>query len=76
MHSVLMFDVMLISPILCLFVLHRVYEQATEDPGTQQVESTEEELIEGKLCLDHFVYPKMFFIIILACLGFNFDGTQ
>jgi hypothetical protein len=50
MHSILMFDVMLISPIPCLFVLLRVDEQVTEDPGTQQVETTEQELIEGKLC--------------------------
>jgi hypothetical protein len=50
MHSVLMLDVMLISPISCLFVLLRVDEQVTEDPGTQLVETTEQELIEGKLC--------------------------
>jgi hypothetical protein len=34
----------------CLFVLLRVDEQATEDPGVQQVESAERELVEGKLC--------------------------
>jgi hypothetical protein len=45
-----MFGVMLISPITCLFVLFRVDEQATEDPGTQQVENTKQELVEGKLC--------------------------
>jgi hypothetical protein len=28
----------------------RVDEKATEDPGTQQVENIEQELIEGKLC--------------------------
>jgi hypothetical protein len=50
MHSVLMFDVMLVSPIPYLFVLFRVDEQVTEDPGTQQVENTEHELVEGKLC--------------------------
>jgi hypothetical protein len=50
MHFVLMFGVMLISPIPCLFALLRVDEQATEDPGTQLVEITEQELIEGKLC--------------------------
>jgi hypothetical protein len=49
MHSILMFGVMLISPIPCLFVLLRVDEQATEEPGTQQVETTEQELVEGKL---------------------------
>jgi hypothetical protein len=50
MYSVLIFGVMLISPIPCLFVLLRVDEQLIEDPGTQQVEIVEQELIEGKLC--------------------------
>ena len=45
-----MFGVMLISPMQCLFVLLRVDEQATEEPGAQQVENTKLELIEGKLC--------------------------
>jgi hypothetical protein len=45
-----MFVVMLISPIPCLFVMLRVDEQVTEDPGTQQVENSEHELIEAKLC--------------------------
>jgi hypothetical protein len=50
MQYVFMFGVMLISHIPCLFVLLRVDEQATDDPGTQQVENTEHELVEGKLC--------------------------
>jgi hypothetical protein len=50
MYSVLMFGVMLISPILCLFVLLRVDEQAIEASGVQQVEFVEQELVEGKLC--------------------------
>jgi hypothetical protein len=50
MYSVLMFGVMLISPILCLFVLLRVDEQAIEAPGVQRVEFAEQELVEGKLC--------------------------
>jgi hypothetical protein len=50
MHYVLMFSVLLISPIPCLFVLLRLDEQATEDPGTQRVENSEQELVEGKLC--------------------------
>jgi hypothetical protein len=45
-----MFGMMLISPIPCLFVLLWVDEQVTEDPGVQQVEIAEQELIEGKLC--------------------------
>jgi hypothetical protein len=44
-----MFGVMLISPMQCLFVLLRVDEQATEEPGAQQIEDTEKELTEGKL---------------------------
>jgi hypothetical protein len=51
MHSILMFGVMLIFPQPCLLVLLRVDEQATEDPGAQQVETIEQELVEGKLCL-------------------------
>jgi hypothetical protein len=50
MQYVLMFGVMLISPIPCLFVFLRVDEQATEGAGTQQVENSEQELVEGKLC--------------------------
>jgi hypothetical protein len=41
---------MLISPVLCLFVLLRVDEQVIEDPGTQELENTKQELVEGKLC--------------------------
>jgi hypothetical protein len=50
MYSVLMFGVMLISPMPCLFVLLRVDEPVTKDPCVQQVEVAEQELIEGKLC--------------------------
>jgi hypothetical protein len=32
-------------------VLLRVDKQATEDPGVQQVDTSEQELVEGKLCL-------------------------
>jgi hypothetical protein len=49
MHSDLLFGVMLISVILCMFVLVRVDEQATEDPEVQMVETAEQELVEGKL---------------------------
>jgi hypothetical protein len=38
------------SFILCLFVLWRVEESVTEDPGAQQIDVAEQELIEGKLC--------------------------
>jgi hypothetical protein len=50
MQYVLMFGVILIFLIPCLFVLLRVDEQVTEDPGVQQVEIAEQELVEGKLC--------------------------
>jgi hypothetical protein len=50
MHYVIMFDMMLISLIPCLFVMLRVDKQVTEDPDTQQVENTKQEPIEGKLC--------------------------
>jgi preprotein translocase subunit SecG len=50
MYYVLLFGVMLIFVILCMFVLMRVDKQATGDPGVQQVETAEQELVEGKLC--------------------------
>jgi hypothetical protein len=50
-YFVYMFGGMLISLYaLCLFVLWRVEEPVVEDPGEQQVEVAEQELIEGKLC--------------------------
>jgi beta-lactam-binding protein with PASTA domain len=50
MHSVLLFGVMLIFAIPCVFVLMRVDEQAIEDPWVQQVETAEQELVKDKLC--------------------------
>jgi hypothetical protein len=50
MYYVLMFGEMLISHIPCLLVLLRIDGQMTEDPETQQVDTTEQELVEGKLC--------------------------
>jgi hypothetical protein len=50
MQYVLMFGMMLISHVSCLLVLLRVDGQVTEDPEAQQVENTEQELVEGKLC--------------------------
>jgi hypothetical protein len=47
---VILFGVMLIFPRLCLFVLLRVDEQVTEEIGPQQVENSDQELAEGKLC--------------------------
>jgi hypothetical protein len=50
MQYVIMFGVMLISPVPWLFVLLRVDGQVTEDSEAQQVDTTEQELVEGKLC--------------------------
>jgi hypothetical protein len=50
MHSLMLFGVMLISAIPCLFVMLRVDEQANEDLDVQRVETAEQELVEGKLC--------------------------
>jgi hypothetical protein len=51
MYVVYMFGVIFnLSFIMCLFVLWRVEEPVTEDPGAQQIEVAEQELIEGKLC--------------------------
>jgi hypothetical protein len=45
-----MFGVMLIFLLYYLFVLMRVEEQVTEEPEASQVEDSEQELAEGKLC--------------------------
>jgi hypothetical protein len=50
MYFALMFGVILISLIPCLFVLLRVNEQVTEDPSVQQEEIAVQEFVEGKLC--------------------------
>jgi hypothetical protein len=36
----------------------QVDEQATEDPGVQQIEVAEEELIEGKLCPSSLLFTQ------------------
>jgi hypothetical protein len=50
MLFVLMFGVMLILSLYCLFVLPRIDEQVTEEPEATQVGDSEQELAEGKLC--------------------------
>jgi hypothetical protein len=37
----------------------------TVDPGDQQIEVAEQELIEGKLCPYPLLYPIMFFKVII-----------
>jgi hypothetical protein len=49
---------MLISPVLCLFVLLRVDEQATEDPGAQQVKILSRSSLKASCALDHFLFTK------------------
>jgi hypothetical protein len=71
-----MFGVMLISPIPCLFVLLRVDEQATEDPSTQQVENTKQELIEGKLCPWPLLFTNNVLYNHFSMIRLNFDGTH
>jgi hypothetical protein len=36
----------------------RVDGQATEHPGAQQVENTEQELVDASFALDHFNLPN------------------
>jgi hypothetical protein len=53
-----------------MFVLMRVDEQAIEDPGVQQEETAEQELVEGQVVpLITFFYPVMFLLIIMICIG-------
>jgi hypothetical protein len=58
MHYISMFGVMLISPVLYLFVLLRVDEQVTEDPGVQQVETANRSSLKASCALDHFYLPN------------------
>jgi hypothetical protein len=41
-----------------MFILMRVDEQAIEDPGVQQEETAEQELVEGKLCPWSLLLPS------------------
>jgi hypothetical protein len=76
MHSVLMFGVMLISPIPCLFVLWQVDEQATEDPSTQQVENTEQYSLKASCALDHFYLSNNFLFNHFGMLRLNLMGPN
>jgi hypothetical protein len=53
-----MSGVMLISPVPCLFVLLRVDRQVTEELEAQKVETTEQELVEGKLCPGSLLFTQ------------------
>jgi hypothetical protein len=50
MQFVLIFGLMLILSLHCLFVFLWVDEQVTEEPEAPQVEDSEQELAESKLC--------------------------
>jgi len=57
MYFAYMFDVMLILPMPCLFVLLRLargYEPPEDHPGTWNLKS------QASCALDHFFYPLMF----------------
>jgi hypothetical protein len=65
MQFVLMFGVMLILPIPCLFVLLRLargHEDLKNHPGTWNLKWQE------SCALDQFYYPIMFFIITYHCI--------
>jgi hypothetical protein len=48
----------------------RVDEQTTKDPGAQQIESAEQELVEGKLYPWSLTFfPAMFLLILMICIG-------
>jgi hypothetical protein len=58
MQFVLMFVVMLISPIPCLFVLLRVNEQVTEESDTQKVEILSNSFLKASYALEHSSLPN------------------
>jgi hypothetical protein len=46
------------------------------DPGAQQIEVTEQELIEGKLCPYHFYLPNNVLYNHLPCIGLILMGPD
>jgi hypothetical protein len=64
-----MFGVMLIVAILCMFVLMRVDEQDTGEPGVLQIEVAQQELIEVKLYPWPLLSSNNVFNIIYSCKG-------
>jgi hypothetical protein len=72
----LMFGVMLISHVPCLFVLLRVDEQATEDPGVQQWIILRRSSLKASCALDHFYLPNNVLNNHYGMIRLNFDGTQ
>jgi hypothetical protein len=74
MHYVLMFGVLLISYIPCLFVLLRIDEQAIEDPSNQQVEILSRSSLKASCALDHFYLPNNVLYNHFGMIRLNFDG--
>jgi hypothetical protein len=70
------FGVMLIFAILCMFVLMWVDEPATKDPGVQQEETAEQELIEGKFCPWPLLSHNNVFNIMYSCIGLILMGPN
>jgi hypothetical protein len=73
MQLVLMFGVMLILPIPCLFVLLRLargYESLEEQVGTWNLKSL------ASCALDHFHLPNNVSYNHFDMHRLNFDGTQ
>jgi predicted secreted protein len=73
MQFVFMFGVMLILPILCLFVLLRlaVSSRESEDHPVPGISSPRQ-----VVPLITFIYPIIFCIIILACIGLILMGPN
>jgi hypothetical protein len=59
-----------------MFVLWRVEELVIEDPGEQEIEVAEQELIEGKLCLDSLLLPNNVLYNHLPCIGLILMGPD
>jgi hypothetical protein len=73
MQFVLMFGVMLILPIPCLFVLLRIAVRSREfedHPSTWNLKS------KASYALDHFYLPNNVLYNHFIMHMFNFDGTQ
>jgi competence protein ComGC len=73
MNFVLMFDVMLILSILCLFVLPRLargYEDLKNHPGTWNLKS------QASCALDHFYLPNNVLYNYFMMHWLNFLGPN
>jgi hypothetical protein len=76
MHSIMTFGVMLISPVPCWFLLWRVDEQATEDPGAQRWKLLNMSSLKASCALDHFYLPNNVLYNHYGMFRLIFDATQ